>query len=263
MKDYCNKSNCSNPCSNPCSSNLYGLYNQNLPTQSIQGPPGIGIRGPPGIGIKGSQGLTGTQGPIGLTGTQGLIGPIGLTGTQGPIGLTGTQGLIGLTGTQGPIGLTGETGTQGLTGPIGSIELKGFVYADFFALMPDDNSLTIAPGSSVSFPQNGPSNGIISRINGDQFNLPNIGIYEVNFQVSITEPGQLVIVLNSVEDSTSVVGRATGTSQIIGISLIQTFFINSILSINNPVSESSALTITPVLGGTKPVSAHLIIKQIT
>ena len=244
MKDYCNKSNCSNPCSNPCSSNLYGLYNQNLPNQSIQGPPGIGIRGPPGIGIKGLQGLTGTQGPIGLSGETGQIG---LTGETGQIGLTGETGQIGLTGTQGPIGLTG---------PI------GFIYADFFALMPDDNLLTIAPGSSVSFPQNGPSNGIISRINGDQFNLPNIGTYEVNFQVSITEPGQLIIVLNSVEDSTSVVGRATGTSQIIGISLIQTFFINSILSINNPISESTALTITPVVGGTRPVSAHLIIKQI-
>ena len=44
-----------------------------------------------------------------------------------------------------------------------------------------------------------------------------------------------------------------------GYSLIQTSVINSILSINNPSGES---TITPVAGGTKAASAHLIIKQI-
>lgn len=153
--------------------------------------------------------------------------------------------------------MTGPQGPIGLTGPQGEIN-----FANFYALMPGDNSATIGAGIPIEFPQDGPSNGVISRINSTQFNLPNIGVYEITFQVSITEPGQLVITLNSIENITSVVGRSTGTSQIVGVSLIQTFIINSVITINNPIGETTALTITPLAGGTSPVSANLIIKQI-
>jgi hypothetical protein len=128
--------------------------------------------------------------------------------------------------------------------------------------MPGDNSVTVAPGTSISFPGDGVTNSIITRVNDMQFNLPNIGVYEIYFQVSITEPGQLCVVLNGVEDPTTIVGRATGTSQLVGFSLIKTTIINSVLSINNPIGETTALTITPIAGGTNPVSANLIIKQI-
>jgi hypothetical protein len=178
-------------------------------------------------------------------------------GPIGPQGPPGTTGLTGLTGLTGPPGITGPIGPAGATGATGIIN-----FSDFYALMPSDNSATVAIGAAVLFPNNGPTNGIIARINDKEFNLPNIGVYEINFQVSVTEAGQLIIVLNNIENATSVVGRATGTSQIVGMSLIQTFSINSILSINNPISESTALTITPLAGGTEPVSAHLIIKQI-
>jgi hypothetical protein len=46
------------------------------------------------------------------------------------------------------------------------------------------------------------------------------------------------------------------------IYLITTSTPNSIISISNPVSESTALTITPFSGGTDPVSAHLVILQL-
>ena len=82
------------------------------------------------------------------------------------------------------------------------------------------------------------------------------------FQVSVAEAGQLDLTLNSVELAETVVGRATGTSQIVGISLVTTTVANSVLTVRNPAGNSTALTITPLAGGTDPVSAHLVITQI-
>jgi hypothetical protein len=36
---------------------------------------------------------------------------------------------------------------------------------------------------------------------------------------------------------------------------------NSVISVENPSGEAAALTITPVAGGTNPVSAHLTITR--
>ena len=58
------------------------------------------------------------------------------------------------------------------------------------------------------------------------------------------------------------VGRATGTSQIVGMAIVTTTTINSILTVRNPAGNAAALTITPLAGGTRPVSAHLVITQI-
>lgn len=274
-----------------CKSNCKHVYYYPVPgPQGPIGPQGaigtigpIGLTGPEGpVGTMGPIGLTGTMGPIGLTGT---IGPIGLTGTMGPIGLTGTIGPIGLTGTMGPIGLTGTIGPIGLTGPegatgtmgpigltgtMGSIGLTGprgiagglISVADFYALMPDDNDNQIAPGTSIEFPHDGPASGTIVRNNATQFILPDIGIYEVNFQVSVSEAGQLVVVLDGTELLYTVVGRATRTTQIVGLCLVKTTLLDSVLSINNPLGNPSALTITTDAGGTEPVSAHLVIKRV-
>ncbi len=46
------------------------------------------------------------------------------------------------------------------------------------------------------------------------------------------------------------------------MSIITTTSINSILTLRNPASNAAALTITPVAGGTEPVSAHLIITRL-
>ena len=56
-------------------------------------------------------------------------------------------------------------------------------------------------------------------------------------------------------------GHATGASQIIGMALVTTV-INSILTVRNPAGNATALTITPLAGGTRPVSAHLVIIQL-
>lgn len=81
-----------------------------------------------------------------------------------------------------------------------------------------------SPGTDVSFPQDGPN--------------------------------------NAASLAYTIVGRATGTSDISGMFLIETTTINSILTVRNPAGNSTALTITPLAGGTNLVSAHLVINCI-
>ncbi|WP_255452504.1 Putative triple helix repeat-containing collagen (plasmid) [Sporosarcina sp. ANT_H38] len=150
-------------------------------------------------------------------------------------------------------------GPQGQPGTPGGI----LAYADFYALMPGDNSATVAVGADVDFPSNGPTSGTnIVRAGIDSFTLSAIGTYQVLFQVSVTEPGQLILTLNNTDLAYTVVGRATGTSQIVGMALVETTVANSILTVRNPTGNSTALTITPLAGGTRSVSAHLVITQL-
>jgi hypothetical protein len=130
--------------------------------------------------------------------------------------------------------------------------------------MPPDNAATVAPGASVQFPVDGPSSSTtITRISPSSFNLAAVGSYSIQFQVSVTEPGQLVLTLNGIEVAYTVSGRATGTSQIVGTVIITTNAANTVLTLRNPAGNSTALTITPLAGGTQPVSAHLVILQLT
>ena len=153
----------------------------------------------------------------------------------------------------------GPQGPVGPQGPAGGV----LNYADFYALMPPDNAATVAPGTDVSFPQDGPNSGSdISRTGPDSFNLAQIGTYQILFEVSVDEAGQLILTLNGEDLAYTVVGRATGASQIVGMAIVTTTVINSILTVRNPAGNSTALTITPIAGGTRPVSAHLVITQI-
>ena len=148
---------------------------------------------------------------------------------------------------------------EGPQGPVGGI----LGYADFYALMPGDNAATVGVGEDVEFPQDGPTSGTtITRLSASEFNLAEIGTYQVLFQVSVDEAGQLVLTLNDEELDYTVVGRATGTSQIVGMALVTTTEENSVLTVRNPEDNATALTITPLAGGTMPVSAHLVITQI-
>ncbi len=129
--------------------------------------------------------------------------------------------------------------------------------------MPPDNTAAVAPGTDVSFPNDGPSSGTeIVRTGPDSFNLTQIGTYHILFEVSVDEAGQLVLTLNGEDLPYTVVGRATGASQIVGMSIVTTTTENSILTVRNPAGNAAALTITPLAGGTRPVSEHLVITQI-
>ncbi len=159
----------------------------------------------------------------------------------------------------GPRGLTGPPGPQGPAGPAGGV----LAFADFYALMPPDNAATVAPGTDVDFPQDGPTSATdITRTGPDTFNLSEIGTYQVLFQVSVDEAGQLILTLDGADLAYTVVGRATGTSQIVGMALVTTTSMDSILTVRNPAGNATALTITPVAGGTRPVSAHLVITRL-
>ena len=129
--------------------------------------------------------------------------------------------------------------------------------------MPPDNSATVASGTDVSFPEDGPNSGSdISRTGPDSFNLAQIGSYQILFEVSVDEAGQLILTLNGEDLVYTVFGRATGASQIVGMAIVTTTVTDSILTVRNPAGNAAALTITPLAGGTRPVSAHLIITQI-
>ena len=129
--------------------------------------------------------------------------------------------------------------------------------------MPPDNAETVEPGTDVSFPENGPiANTNIGRLSPSSFNLAPVGTYQILFQVSVTEAGQLILTLNGQDLDYTVVGRDTGTSQIVGMALVTTTDVNSVLTVRNPLGNAAALTITPLAGGTRPVSAHLVITQI-
>ena len=199
----------------------------------------------------------------------GIVGPRGPQGPQGPAGPAtieigtvttgepGTEAEVVNSGTEENVVLDftiprGDDGTSGITN-----------YADFYALMPSDNADTVAVGTDVDFPQDGPnSNSGITRASASSFTLENIGTYQVFFEVSVTEAGQLELTLNDAAIEYTVVGRASGTSQIVGMFLIETTTINSVLTVRNPAGNAAALTITPLAGGASPVSAHLVITQL-
>lgn len=202
-----------------------------------------------GAGPAGPVGATGATGPVGPAGPQGPVGVAGPTGLDGAIGPQGVQGNPGPQGAQGSPGIQGTPGTPAVT-----------EFADFYALMPPNGPATVAVGGVVEFPVNGPTNGTITRLNPSAFNIPNIGVYSVAFLVSVDEPAQLGLALDGVALPSTIVGRATGTSQLVGTVLIATVSPNSVLTLLN--LSNIALTLTPFAGGSNPVSAHLVIQRL-
>ena len=211
-------------------------------------------------GTNGNDGATGPAGTNGTNGNDGATGPTGAAGSNGTNGTDGATGPTGANGTNGNDGVTGPTGAQGVTGPTGPAGSPA-EYADFYALMPADNAATVPLFAPIEFPQAGPASGSITSLGASVFNISNPGVYQVHFDVSVTEPGQLGIQINGILQPNTVVGRATGTSQITGTFIIVTSSPNSSISVIN-AGGFSALTITPLAGGINPVSAHLVITQI-
>jgi hypothetical protein len=128
--------------------------------------------------------------------------------------------------------------------------------------MPCDNAAPVATGADVAFPQDGPTDGTIARASDTQFILGAAGVYKVDFVVGVTKAGQLILTLDGVDLPYTVVGRATGTSQIVGTALVETATVGAVLTVRNPEGTATALTITPLAGGTRPVSAHLVITRL-
>jgi hypothetical protein len=132
--------------------------------------------------------------------------------------------------------------------------------------MPPDNATTIAAGAPIQFPRDGPAAGGIARLNSAEFLLPDAGTYSVSFSVSVTEPGQLAMALDSgsgmVEMPYTAYGRATEMSQIAGDVLITSTVADSAVELRNPAGSVAALTITPFAGGVQPAVASIVIQQL-
>ena len=147
--------------------------------------------------------------------------------------------------------------------------------AEFFGLTGpvNDYAATIAIDAPVPFPQNGSATGTSVTRQGillDTFNLVDIGIYLISWQGSFTEPGQLTLCMDPTGVFASVaatrvanttVGRATGTSQIAGNTLLTTTVINTQIRIYNDASPA-ALTVTVTPGGTEFQGVSLTIVRI-
>ena len=130
----------------------------------------------------------------------------------------------------------------------------GYFYLSGFFVIP--------AGGSVPFAQTGPASGIVrSGINGTDFVLPDAGVYEITWQVPIAQAGALALALNGTELPETVVGRDTGTTQIVGNVLINASA-NSVLSVRAASGNSSALTTTLVVGGGSFVTGSLVVKRI-
>jgi hypothetical protein len=142
------------------------------------------------------------------------------------------------------------------------VPVSGISFASFNAVMPGDNADTVAPGTAVDFPNNGPTTAdVVTRASASTFTLVEAGTYEVNAQVSVSEAGQLQLAIGGVGLPETVAGRATGTSQIV-ISTIINVGAGDVLSVINPAGNAAALTITPIAGGTHSVSATLTVKLL-
>lgn len=251
-----------------------GQYaNYNDPLGGRRGPPGPeGPQGPQGpAGPQGPKGATGPAGPAGPAGGfPGETGPQGPAGEQGPAGAPGPQGEKGPMGPAGPAGPKGDKGDKGPAGPKGEPGAPGggksvTAFSEFYSVMPPNGALVVAEGEAIEFVEDGPSNKIIVRTGLDTFLLPNIGTYEVTWVVSVSGAGQLALALDSGEgfiaEENTVVGRETFLTQLVGVCLITTEVRDTQLKVVNHASVKP-MRITPYAGGTKPVTARLIIKQI-
>ena len=195
----------------------------------------------------------GIPGPMGPTGPQGVQGIQGYPGPQGP---TGPQGIAG------PAGATGATGATGPTGPTGPAGESGLSsYATFYALMPTDNAITIAPNEPIDFPTTATKTSDITVTSPSVFTVTTAGNYLVMFQASTTEGGQLQLTVNNTPIAYTTVGKAGENTQIVGFAILP-LAANDAISVINPQASTTGITLTQNAGGASAVAAQLVIAKL-
>lgn len=237
------------------------------PCPGIPGP--MGPTGPQGVqgiqGYPGPQGPTGPQGIPGPDGAAGITGPTGPQGIAGPTGATGATGATGPTGPQGiagPAGATGATGATGPTGPTGPAGESGLSsYATFYALMPTDNAIAIAPNEPIDFPTTATKTSDITVTSPSVFTVTTAGNYLVMFQASTTEGGQLQLTVNNTPIAYTTVGKAGENTQIVGFAILP-LAANDAISVINPQASTTGITLTQNAGGASAVAAQLVIAKL-
>lgn len=228
------------------------------PCPGIPGP--MGPTGPQGVpGIQGYPGPQGPTGPQGIPGPDGAAGVTGPTGPQGIPGPAGPAGATGATGATGPTGPTGPTGATGATGPAGESGLSS--YATFYALMPTDNAVAIAPNEPIDFPTTATKTNDITVTSPSVFTVTTAGNYLVMFQASTTEGGQLQLTVNNTPIAYTTVGKAGENTQIVGFAILP-LAANDAISVINPGTSTTAITLTQNAGGVSAVAAQLVIAKL-
>jgi hypothetical protein len=237
------------------------------------GPPGQrglsgdkGDAGPPGKdGEKGEKGEKGDAGPPGKdgekgdTGTHGDKGEKGDAGPPGEPGKSGEKGEKGEKGEAGSQGEKGDKGEKGDTGPPGNSNMV----SAYYCIMPPDNPEEITPGNKIEFPNTYYECPIIIRSTSSVFNLINVGYYEIKCVVNVTQTAQIIVCLDDgsgfKQQYNMVSGRNSGSSQLYGQFIFQTFFPNTKISLNNPLENNTPMKITETAGGTLPECCTLFI----
>lgn len=173
-----------------------------------------------------------------------------------------TQGVMGPRGPMGPAGPQGPRGIPGPVGPQGRAGAGVASFANFYALMPPDNAAAITAGGDVAYPRTVINIGTdITRLSDTSFTLATTGSYLVSFDATPTEAGNLVLTLNGTELPYTVSGNVTAGEPIRGTAIVPVATADSILTVSNPATAATSLTLTPATTGTAN-TANLIIAKI-
>jgi hypothetical protein len=163
---------------------------------------------------------------------------------------------VGIAGAPGAPGSPGEPGEKGDTGGVGPAGTQ--VAAEFYGL----GSSYVPIDGAVRFDFEGPSTNddIIHRVTYDTFAVTTSGLYRISFRVPIDEAGTLLVTVNDVNVDYTSTGRSTGTTPIIGESLVQLDAGSHIRIVNR--FSPSALTISNYAGGYGLTVASLVIELV-
>ncbi len=185
----------------------------------------------------------------------------------------GVQGVFGAAGPGGAPGIAGAAGAQGIQGISGIPGAPGILdFSDFYELVSTD--ISIGLDVALPFTNTGSTTNVIVPVGGSggtQFYLPVVGTYLVFFEASVSGAAQLELTLATSPVATpalvanSTVGRATGSSQIVGMSLVTTTTPNSVLSVISPSTNAGAIILTsgtPSGAVGSALSTHLVILRI-
>ena len=143
---------------------------------------------------------------------------------------------------------------------------------------------SVAAGSALNFPRASvpAAGGIVinnpgpAQINNTEFILPSIGTYRVTWHVTVNEPAQWSLWINTAptpggfglftevrvaSGAPANVGQSASSSQLVGDVIFRNTVANSAIQIRNYAAQS-AVSVTPLPGGTQAQAVSLIIQRL-
>lgn len=130
-----------------------------------------------------------------------------------------------------------------------------------------DYGATVADGADFPIPNVGFAVGGVTALTASTFKLATAGQYEIQFQSTCTEAGQVAVFVQPggvgafSAYAASRVGRATVVANQFFISCMLSVSANTVISIRNNGS-GAPLTVTPNGGGANPATTTLLIRQL-